>query len=233
MHAEVLVLAVASAVRPSTSTAAVYALRRRTVRARCSPLTVAGLLFSCAVGVIVVSAPTACRCRAAHRRARRLSISRRVPRCSASRPAPGRGTSSGCGSAAVSAVPADRDGAAAAYDQGRGDRRRRHPPPWPVLPRRAERDHGRRPGRSPRSSRSSATTSSGSACRSPPSSSPGAPPRACTPGSRGSTPGPRRTSRRSSSSCSGASARSGRQGRQRSPPDRPDAPLRRQPALTP
>ena len=57
MHAEVLVLAVASAARPSTSTAAVYALlssdRPRPVLAA---FTGAGLLFSCAVGVIVVSA---------------------------------------------------------------------------------------------------------------------------------------------------------------------------------
>ena len=57
MHAEVLVLAAASALRPSTSTAAVYALlssdRPRPVLAA---FTVSGLLFSCAIGVIVVSA---------------------------------------------------------------------------------------------------------------------------------------------------------------------------------
>ena len=57
MHAEVLVLAAASALRASTSTAAVYALlssdRPRPVLAA---FTLAGLLFSCAVGVIVVFA---------------------------------------------------------------------------------------------------------------------------------------------------------------------------------
>jgi Sap, sulfolipid-1-addressing protein len=57
MSSEVLVLAVAGAVRPSTSTAAVYALlssdRPRTVL---FAFTVSGLLFSCAIGLIVVSA---------------------------------------------------------------------------------------------------------------------------------------------------------------------------------
>jgi Sap, sulfolipid-1-addressing protein len=57
MNAEVLVLAAASGLRPSTSTAAVYALlssdRPRPVLAA---FTVAGLLSSCAIGVIVVSA---------------------------------------------------------------------------------------------------------------------------------------------------------------------------------
>ena len=54
---EVLVLAAASAMRPSTSTAAIYALlssdRPRPVLAA---FTLSGLLFSCAIGVIVVSA---------------------------------------------------------------------------------------------------------------------------------------------------------------------------------
>lgn len=57
MNLEVLILAAASAVRPSTSTAAVYALlsseRPRPVLAA---FTGAGFLFSCAVGFIVVSA---------------------------------------------------------------------------------------------------------------------------------------------------------------------------------
>jgi Sap, sulfolipid-1-addressing protein len=57
MNVEVLILAAASAVRPSTSTAAVYALlssdRPRPVLAA---FTVAGLLFSCAIGFLVVSA---------------------------------------------------------------------------------------------------------------------------------------------------------------------------------
>ena len=57
MPPEVLVLAAASAMRPSTSTAAIYALlssdRPRPVLAA---FTLSGLLFSCAIGVIVVSA---------------------------------------------------------------------------------------------------------------------------------------------------------------------------------
>ena len=57
MEAEVLILATASALRPSTSTAAVYALlsseRPRPVLAA---FTVAGLLVSCAIGIVVVSA---------------------------------------------------------------------------------------------------------------------------------------------------------------------------------
>ena len=57
MNIEALVLATASAVRPSTSTAAVYALlaseRPRPVLAA---FTIGGLIFSCAFGVLVVSA---------------------------------------------------------------------------------------------------------------------------------------------------------------------------------
>jgi hypothetical protein len=57
MSTEVFILAAASAVRPSTSTAAVYALlssgRPRPVLA---VFTVAGMLFSCAIGIVVVLA---------------------------------------------------------------------------------------------------------------------------------------------------------------------------------
>ena len=57
MNVEVLVLATASALRPSTSTAAVYALlsseRPRPVLAA---FTIGGLVFSCAFGLLVVSA---------------------------------------------------------------------------------------------------------------------------------------------------------------------------------
>jgi hypothetical protein len=57
MNVEVLILAVASALRPSSSTAAVYALlsseRPRPVLAA---FTVAGLLFSCGFGIVVVLA---------------------------------------------------------------------------------------------------------------------------------------------------------------------------------
>jgi Sap, sulfolipid-1-addressing protein len=57
MSVEVFILAAASALRPSTSTAAVYALlsseRPRPVLAA---FTVAGMLFSCAIGIVVVLA---------------------------------------------------------------------------------------------------------------------------------------------------------------------------------
>lgn len=57
MSVEIFILATASALRPSTSTAAVYALlsseRPRPVLA---VFTVAGMLFSCAIGIVVVLA---------------------------------------------------------------------------------------------------------------------------------------------------------------------------------
>lgn len=57
MNVEVLILAAASAVRPSTSTAAVYALLSSDrPRPLLAAFTVAGLLFSCAIGFLVVSA---------------------------------------------------------------------------------------------------------------------------------------------------------------------------------
>jgi Sap, sulfolipid-1-addressing protein len=57
MNLEVLILAAASAVRPSTSTAAVYALlSSERPRPLLAAFTVCGLLFSCAIGLIVVSA---------------------------------------------------------------------------------------------------------------------------------------------------------------------------------
>jgi hypothetical protein len=57
MNVEVFVLAAASALRPSTSTAAIYAiLSSPRPRPLLAVFTVAGLVFSCAIGVIVVSA---------------------------------------------------------------------------------------------------------------------------------------------------------------------------------
>ena len=57
MNVEVLVLATASAVRPSTSTAAVYALlASERPRPALAAFTVGGLVFSCTFGVLVVSA---------------------------------------------------------------------------------------------------------------------------------------------------------------------------------
>jgi hypothetical protein len=57
MNVEVFVLATASALRPSTSTAAVYALlSSERPRPALAAFTIAGLLFSCAIGVAVVSA---------------------------------------------------------------------------------------------------------------------------------------------------------------------------------
>ena len=57
MNVEALVLATASAVRPSTSTAAVYALLSSArPRPALAAFTIGGLVFSCAFGVVVVSA---------------------------------------------------------------------------------------------------------------------------------------------------------------------------------
>jgi Sap, sulfolipid-1-addressing protein len=57
MSVEVLILAMASAVRPSTSTAAIYALlSSERPRPALAAFTIAGLAFSCAFGLVVVSA---------------------------------------------------------------------------------------------------------------------------------------------------------------------------------
>lgn len=57
MNVEVLVLATASAVRPSTSSAAVYALlSSERPRPALAAFTIGGLAFSCAFGIVVVSA---------------------------------------------------------------------------------------------------------------------------------------------------------------------------------
>ena len=57
MQVEVLVLAAASALKPSTSTAAVYALLSSDrPRPLLAAFVLSGLLFSCTIGVIVVSA---------------------------------------------------------------------------------------------------------------------------------------------------------------------------------
>ena len=57
MNVEALVLATASAVRPSTSTAAVYALlSSERPRPALAAFTLGGLVFSCAFGLLVVSA---------------------------------------------------------------------------------------------------------------------------------------------------------------------------------
>jgi Sap, sulfolipid-1-addressing protein len=57
MNVEVLILATASAVRPSTSTAAVYALlSSERPRPALAAFTIGGLILSCAFGLVVVSA---------------------------------------------------------------------------------------------------------------------------------------------------------------------------------